>query len=109
MPEQPVVLYDKITSDKLDSLRSQLDEVLRELDGTKARVAALEEEWRAPDELELRDLRDDEAKREIKAYFEEHHGETLYPDEVAKALRLDVLQVIHLCQELAREQQIAEA
>ena len=59
--------------------------------------------------IEVRDVSDSVAKPEIKTFYSEHHGEALYPDEVATALKLDVSQVVRLCRELAKEGEIGEA
>ena len=58
---------------------------------------------------EARELSDGEAKAEIKAFFDENHGEVLYPDEVADALRIEVDQAIRLCDDLSRDGEIAQA
>ena len=59
--------------------------------------------------VELRELTDHRAREEIRAYFEKHHGEILFADEVAEALSIDVEQSIRLCEVLRREGKIAEA
>jgi hypothetical protein len=61
---------------------------------------------------EVIDLRDDvsceEAKREIKAYFEAHHGEKLNAVSISVALRIDDEIVTRVLDELEKEGQILE-
>lgn len=48
-----------------------------------------------------------QAKKEIRAHFRDNHGKTIYGDEIAEALNLDLMQVIEICEELEREGRIA--
>lgn len=48
-----------------------------------------------------------QAKKEIKAHFRDNHGKTIYGDEIAEALNLDLMQVIEICEDLEREGKIA--
>lgn len=107
--DRPFVVYDRATSKKIDELLTKLEEMDRQLQETGARVSELEKTTGVLAPVQLRDLSDENAKLEIKSFFEKHHGKTLFPDEVADALDLDVLQVIRLCRELAGEGEIAEA
>ncbi len=52
------------------------------------------------DQPEPRDVPNAQAKREIRAYFRENDGKEIYPDEIAEALNLELMQVISLCDEL---------
>lgn len=56
-----------------------------------------------PSQPQLRDIDDESAKREIKALFERHDGDTLYPDDIAETLNISVRQAIDLCNELHAE------
>ncbi len=49
----------------------------------------------------------EQAKKEIKAHFRDNHGKTIYGDENAEALNLDLMQVIEICEDLEREGKIA--
>ena len=101
----PVVIYDRATSQRIDELLVQvsaLNERIKQVEGAIQQVNELLV-------IEVRDVSDRVAKREIKAYYAEHHGETLYPDEVATVLELDVSQVVRLCRVLAEEGEIGEA
>ncbi len=105
----PFVVYDRATSKKVDELMTKLEEIDRQLQETGARISKLEKATGVLAPVQLRDLSDEDAKLEIKSFFEKHHGKTLFPDEVADALDLDVLQVIRLCRELEGGGEIAEA
>lgn len=58
--------------------------------------------------LEVRALSKNKARAEIKAYFQSHHGETLYSSEVAAALTLDYDLVAGLMKDLEENGQIAK-
>lgn len=64
---------------------------------------------RSPETVRHPALDEASAKQAIKAYFEQHHGEVMYPDDVADALGLDILQAVQLCAALAEEGEIGEA
>lgn len=92
----------------------QNTEVLRELKALRAAVdtltAAIAHSTRlgtAGDPPAPRLAADDGLKARVKAYFEEHDGETLYPDDVAEALDLDLLTAIEICESLVREGRLA--
>ena len=61
------------------------------------------------DQTETRDITKALAKREIRAYFREHDGKEIYPDEIAEALNLDLMQVITVCDELEKDGKITSA
>jgi len=65
------------------------------------------DELRATEAPEANVVRDEDARTTIKSYFEAHHGETLYPSDVAAALHLPYRQVTKLLDELERDGQIA--
>jgi hypothetical protein len=54
-----------------------------------------------------RELADNDARREIKDYFESLHGEVVYPSEIADHLNLDYEQVAKLVQDLVDDGEIA--
>ena len=60
-------------------------------------------------EPEIRSVSRAQAKKEIKAYFEKHDGETVFPSDVAEALTLDYDLVVELIDELETNGQIAKA
>jgi transposase len=64
-----------------------------------------------PEESEIINLRDipyDQAREEIKKYFEAHHGENLYSHDITKALCIDIEMVDNIIEKLEREGQIKE-
>ena len=54
-----------------------------------------------------RDISDDDARQEIKGYFEALHGEVVFPSEIAENLNLDYDQVVRLVQDLVSNREIA--
>lgn len=79
-----------------------------EIEQLKARVSALEEEVErlralggASEVIMLRTISKEEAKQEIRALFEA--GGTWYYSDIAKHLRLELSEVVELCQELEQE------
>lgn len=98
------IVLSRVPSPAADSemLRIALDrnrEYLRRIEAlevqfSKMRVAL---GW---DQPEPRDVPNAQAKREIRAYFRENDGKEIYPDEIAEALNLDLMQIISLCDKL---------
>lgn len=98
-----VILF-RVPSPAADSemLRIALDrnlEYLRRIEALEVQFAKMRTAlgW---DQPESRDVPNAQAKREIRAYFRENDGKEIYPDEIAEALNLDLMQVISLCDEL---------
>ncbi len=58
------------------------------------------------DQSEPRDITKAQAKRDIRVYFRENNGKDIYPDEIAEALNLDLMQVITVCDELEKDGRI---
>ncbi|MBI1206030.1 MAG: hypothetical protein GC191_01940 [Azospirillum sp.] len=56
-----------------------------------------------PPRMVQRRLTDDEARQEIRAFFLKNRGGTLYPDQIAQALNLEIGRVADLCEALAGE------
>jgi transcriptional regulator with AAA-type ATPase domain len=54
-------------------------------------------------------ISDDAAKAKIKAYFEQRHGQTVYPSDVAEELRLEYSRTVRLINELESNGQVARA
>lgn len=79
------------------------------LDRIEARLAAVEEalsgflDAPAGAAPAPREIGDEEAKDEIKAYFAARDGAAIYPDEVAEALGIDLLRAVRLCEALVAE------
>lgn len=85
-----------------EMLRIALDrnqEYLRRIEALEVQFAKMRAAlgW---DQPEPRDVPNAQAKREIRAYFRENDGKEIYPDEIAEALNLELMQVISLCDEL---------
>ena len=57
--------------------------------------------------VEIRDVSDATAKKEVSTFFGQHHGEILYPSDVAEVLRLDYDQVKKAIEALNKEGKIA--
>ena len=54
-----------------------------------------------------RSLPDGEAKVRIKGYFEDRHGTTVYPSDVADDLRIEYDRAVRLIEELETDGQVA--
>jgi hypothetical protein len=54
-----------------------------------------------------RSIPDDEAKVRIKTYFEDRHGKTIYPSDVADDLRIEYIRAVRLIEELETDGQVA--
>ena len=85
-----------------EMLRIALDrnqEYLRRIEALEVQFAKMRAAlgW---DQPQPRDVPNAQAKREIRAYFRENDGKEIYPDEIAEALNLELMQVISLCDEL---------
>ncbi len=95
------IVLSRVPSPAADSemLRIALDrnrEYLRRIEALEVQFAKMRAAlgW---DQPEPRDVPNAQAKREIRAYFRENDGKEIYPDEIAEALNLDLMQVISLC------------
>lgn len=51
-------------------------------------------------DVETRDISKAQAAQEIRVFFRENDGSEIYPDEIAEALNLDLMQVIEICEDL---------
>ena len=98
------ILVPKVPSPTADSemLRIALDknrEYLHRIEALEVQFAKMRAAlgW---DQPEPRDVPNARAKREIRAYFRDNDGKEIYPDDIAEALNLDLMQVISLCDEL---------
>lgn len=87
-------------------LKWQNAQLLAENAALKEKVAAMQAIDSAKDLLEIRDIPREQAKAEIKAYFESHHGESIYPSDIMENLRLDYDLIGELCDELEKEGKI---
>jgi hypothetical protein len=58
---------------------------------------------------DLRDIPRKKAKTEITRFFKKHHGEVIYPSDVAEALHLNYLLVEEIIEELTDEGKIERA
>lgn len=89
--------------DDLDHLRSEHERLALEVAELKGQVRDLQQQIEPP---ALRDLTDEAAKAEIKTFFADHHGETIYASDVAAALSLDYDKVAQWLQELEHDGEI---
>ena len=86
----------------LDAYQARTDEI-NEL---KNEVAQLKKAIE-PEPLQIREISDAKAKSEVRAFFKEHDGEEIYPDDVAEVLNIDLMQAVRVCDALAKEGKIA--
>jgi len=86
-------------------LKMENAELKAENTALKEKVASMQANS-AGELLEIREIPREQAKKEIKAYFEAHHGQNIYPSDLMDALRLDYNLVWELCNELEKEEKI---
>ncbi len=60
-----------------------------------------------PKSLKIRNVPREQAKEEIKCYFEEHRGEKIFPSDIMKDLALDYGLIVEICDELVRKGEIS--
>ncbi|MBM4275932.1 MAG: hypothetical protein FJ134_15955 [Deltaproteobacteria bacterium] len=72
-------------------------------EGLRAKVAAMQAANSAERFLEIREIPREQAKKEVRAFFEAHHGKAIYPSDVMEALALDYDLVYEICEELEKE------
>lgn len=56
--------------------------------------------------IEIRDIDRDQAKREIRQYFSDHHGENIDAADLQEALGINVFLAAEICEELEQEGKI---
>jgi len=87
---------------RVNTLEEEMAEMRGMVGGLQAAVAAVE-----PDTvIELRDIPYEDAKAEIKQYFDAHHGEDIDASDIQLVLGIDIRMAIQICDELEQEGQI---
>ncbi len=79
---------------ELEALRARVASLEQEVAGLKAQVSGEEV-------VVLRTITREQAKQEVQELLAT--GETLYYSDIARRLRIDLPQVVELCQELEQE------
>lgn len=95
----PILVYDQ-----------RINEIEKEVKALKEIIAQINR-CLDPEEsviIHLRDITRDQAKEEMKEYFESHHGENLYSHDITKALCIDIEMVDSILEEMEKEGQIKE-
>lgn len=85
--------------------------ILTEVEQIKLKLLEIEkkiDELTVPSES-TRDIAEQQAIQEIKEVFNTHHGETIYPSEIADELRLDYDLVVRLLMDLENAGSIKSA
>lgn len=85
------------------SLQKEVQSLKQEIAEMKA---MLEGQDTAEPVFELREVSYEDAKREIKQYFEAHHGENIDAADLQEVLGIDIQMAIQICQDLDRDGQI---
>lgn len=86
---------------------AELQKVKQEIAELRELVAQLIQEMQ-PESVEIRDISVEQAKHEIKAYFNDHHDESIYPSDLEVALRLDYTLIVQLVGQLEEEGEIGK-
>jgi predicted Rossmann fold nucleotide-binding protein DprA/Smf involved in DNA uptake len=96
---QPILVYDR-----------RINEIEKEVKALKEMIIQINRCF-DPEEsvvIHLRDIPRDQAREEIKRYFEAHHRENLYSHDITKALSIDLEMVDDVLEEMEREGKIKE-
>jgi len=94
------VAKDVFYSD-IDAIKSELDNLRKEVERLKAQACATDD-----DEIVIRDIPYKQAKDEIKAFFKDHHGESIDPTDIEERLGIDFDMAVQACEELVAEGEI---
>jgi hypothetical protein len=96
---QPILVYDR-----------RISEIEKEVKALKEMIAEMNRPFGSEESvtIALRDIPRDQAKNEIKEYFEAHHGENLYSHNITEALCIDLEMVDDVLGEMEKEGQIKE-
>ena len=90
---------EEVVSRKLQDIAMKLDNII-------SRIEKIESVLEADEILECRNISKEEAKKEIKAYFEEHHGENFYASDIEDNLGIEYDLVMEIFEELESEREI---
>jgi hypothetical protein len=91
-------------------LANEVAQLRTAIDALSERIAEMNlsaHSRRSAKDIPERGISDAVAKEEIKAYFEQRHGETVYPSDVAEDLDLDYDRTIRLIGELESDGRVA--
>ena len=95
------------TLQKIQAQQKELEITLKEQQEELNRIKK-EVEGFIIEGITLREISPGQAKTEIKQYFKEHDGETIYPSDIVEALSIDYLETEKAFEELKNEGLIAE-
>ena len=95
----PILIYDH----RISLIQKEINELRAMLEGIKSNINVPIEAV-----IELRDISIEQAKMEIKGFFEKRHGETLDAGHVMDALNIDYDLIDKALKELANEGKISE-
>jgi len=111
--EEARIQYDSSLNEEIKDLRGTVDMLRWEVGTLKDRVDELEKERESLPVsfriVEVRETTVEEAKEKILGYYEEHKDESIYPDDVADALGLDLKITMQAAEELKKEGKLKEA
>ena len=94
----------------LSSFSARIGTIEQEIKSIKTMLSAvLKQLAEFGEPIEIIDTSREKAKELIKNYFEAHHGKILTYSDLFEALHIDMPLIIELCDELAKEGEIAEA
>jgi hypothetical protein len=90
-----------------DYLRTKRENVDLRVENTalKEKVAVMQHNS-AEKIMQLREIPREQAKAEIRKFFQDHHGESVYPSDILESLHLDYDLVYEICEELEKEGKI---
>jgi hypothetical protein len=95
-PGPAVVPYPE--GETMATLTRALQEIREQLDRIESRLATEDHQV-----IEIREVSDVDARREIVAFFEAHPGQVNYYGDLSDSLRLPLEQVVRACKQLIDE------
>jgi hypothetical protein len=88
----------------IDTLYNEIIRLRRENQQLREQVAAMK--TNNAEILEIREVSKKQAKKEIRKFFKDHHGEQIYPSDIMEALAIDYDLVYEICEELEKSGEI---
>ena len=113
------VTYKKITMEEASIQPFDISEIYKRIEGLNRIVSILKDRVDGMERkielspvsiriVEVRETTVEEAKEKILEYYKKHEGESVYPDDVADELGLDLKIVMQAVEELINEGKLEE-
>ena len=96
IPNGTKIIYDHTIED--------LEKRLKKMENQLAELNSID--YEEPDQIVLKDVSYEQAKKEIDEYFSKHHGEIFNAADIQEALNIDISLAIEIIGDLEREGKI---